>query len=524
VRSSINLSPMRGLWVKGQKARKFLLWVFFMIILTLSFKASQIDTRALIEGMPQALSLIREMFPPDFTRWKRIIILTAETISVGFWGTLLGILISIPLGIFAAKNISPNAVLYNTSKELVNLLRAVPDIIYAIIFVTAVGIGPVAGIIALMFASAGLLGKFYAEAIESIDPKPVEAIEATGSHKLGVIRHAVFPQVFPLFMGYNFYVLDHNIRAAMALGLVGAGGLGIELFTQMRSFNYQKVSAIIIVMSIIITAIDRVSAYLRKGITEGTLFKANKFRDYVFMAVVAAMAFISISFVPVNIKELVNGLPRIGEFLSNMFPPDITDIARYIQLMFETLAIGISGTFFAIIISIPLGILTARNIIHNSFISNTAREITNFLRSIPDLVFALVFVAAVGLGPFAGVLALALHTAGFLGKFYAEAIENIDEKPVEAIESTGARFMQKIIHAVFPQILPFFNSYNLYILDRNIRASTVLGVVGAGGIGFELIMSIRVFEYQRTATLIIVLLITIMSVDRLSAYLRKKWV
>jgi phosphonate transport system permease protein len=136
--------------------------------------------------------------------------------------------------------------------------------------------------------------------------------------------------------------------------------------------------------------------------------------------------------------------------------------------------------------------------------------------------FALIFVAAVGLGPFAGVLAIAIHTAGFLGKFYAEAIENVDPKPVEAVEATGARFIQRIRHAVFPQVMPLFNSYNLYILDRNIRASTVIGIVGAGGIGFDLVMSMKLFEYQKTATLILIILFTIMLVDGLSSYLRKK--
>lgn len=522
MRSSVNFPYYKRVMGQETKVKKFMLCFLLITILALSFKTSQIDIKTFTDGIPHTLSLIKEMFPPDFTRWKRIFALTAETISVGFWGTLLGILASVPLGIFSAKNTAPNIVIYNTSKELVNLLRAVLDIIYALVFVTAVGIGPVAGVIALMLATVGLLSKFYAEAVESIDPKPVEAIEAAGSHKLSVIRHAVFPQVFPLFMGYNLYALDHNIRAAMALGLVGAGGLGIELFTQMRSFNYQKVSAILVVMLIIIIAIDRVSAYLRKGIIEGTLFRANKFRDYLLTAIVAAIAFISIYFIPVNLKEIVYGLPRIWEFLSNMFPPERSNIPKYISLMLETIAIGICGTFFAVVISIPLGMLEARNVTHNPVISNAAREITNFLRSMPDLVFALVFVAAVGLGPFAGVLAIALHTAGFLGKFYAEAIENIDPKPVEAVEATGARFLQKIMHAVFPQVLPLFNSYNLYILDRNIRVSTVLGVVGAGGIGFELIMSIRIFEHQRTATLIIIILITIMTVDRISAYLRKR--
>lgn len=166
--------------------------------------------------------------------------------------------------------------------------------------------------------------------------------------------------------------------------------------------------------------------------------------------------------------------------------------------------------------------MSARNIIGFGFLNGLSRELCNFLRAMPELMFALLFVAAVGLGPFAGVLAIALHTAGFLGKFYAESIENIDTKPLEAVDSTGASFIQKLRYAVFPQILPLFYSYNLYLLDRNIRASTVMGVVGAGGIGFELVMSMKVFDYQRTLTIILLILVTILIVDNISSYLRKK--
>lgn len=506
-----------------KRARDFFIWSFVSAVLVLSFRASHLDVITLIQGIPHTMSLVAEMFPPDFTRWKRITALTAETIAIGFWGTLLGMIFSTVLGFLSAKNTSPNVFIYNVSKGFVNLLRAVPDIIYALIFVTSIGIGAFAGVAALTLATAGLLSKFYAEAIESIDPKPVEAIEAAGGRGLSVIRHAVFPQVFPLFMGYNLYLLDHNIRAAMALGIVGAGGLGVELFTQMRSFNYQKVSAIIMIMIIIIVAIDRLSAYLRKAITEGTLFsKESSLKDYVLTGIMAFIAVISLYLIPVSLKEIAYGLPRIWDFLTGMFPPDLSDMPRYLVLMLETVAIGISGTFFAIILSIPLGLLSARNVAHIPLVSKVARETANFLRGIPDLVFALIFVAAVGLGPFAGVIAIALHTAGFLGKFYAEAIENIDPGPVEAIKATGAKFSQTIRHVVFPQVLPLFNSYNFYILDRNIRTSTVLGLVGAGGIGFELIMSMRVFEYQRTAALIFILLVTIMAADRLSSYLRRK--
>ena len=170
----------------------------------------------------------------------------------------------------------------------------------------------------------------------------------------------------------------------------------------------------------------------------------------------------------------------------------------------------------------PLGMLSAKNLRFSKVIYNVMKEITNFLRAMPELMFALIFIVAVGLGPFAGVLALGFHTAGFLGKFYAEAIEDINPGPVEAIDAVGSSFFQKIRYGVWTQIMPLVNNYNLYILDRNIRGSTIMGIVGAGGIGFELVMSMKLFEYRQTAALILVIMITILGFDWLSAYLRGK--
>lgn len=506
-----------------KRIRVLTLWMFFVSLLYVSFKNIHVDLEGLINGIPYGISLVGEMFPPNFSGWRKILFLTAETIAMGFWGTLLGILISLPLGFFAAKNTSPHAIVFNLIKILIDFFRSIPEILYAVIFVISLGMGPLAGVMALMVGTVGMLSKFYAESIESIDPKPVEAVRATGGHSLSVIRHAVFPQVFPLFMAYNLYMLDHNIRVAMAIGIVGAGGLGVELFTQMRRFQYSKVSAILIIILLLVTVIDRLSAYLRKGITDGTLLEGKQRRkEMLLLAVLSTIAISSIYFIPISFKELYRGLPVIYTFISDAFPPDLSQMDLYMKLMFETFAIGICGTLFAIVLSVPLGFLSAGNIAHNWFIYNGAKEIINFFRAMPELVFALIFVAVVGLGPFAGVLAISFHTAGFLGKFYAEAVENLDPGPVEATEATGARFPQVIRHTIFPMVLPLFNSYNLYLLDRNIRASTVMGIVGAGGIGFELIMSTRLFEYEKTASIIGVILVTIMVVDHVSTYLRKK--
>ena len=193
----------------------------------------------------------------------------AETVAIGFWGTVLGMIISLPLGFLAARNTANNLLVYYLSRSLVTLLRSIPDVIYAFFFVIAFGLGPEAGVAALTLATVGMLGKFYSEAVESVDDKPLEALKATGSRGLSVIRHAIVPQTMPLFMGYNLYMLDHNIRVALAIGIVGAGGLGVDLFTQMEAFHYQKAAAILLLIFVIITIIDRASAHLRKSIIQG---------------------------------------------------------------------------------------------------------------------------------------------------------------------------------------------------------------------------------------------------------------
>ncbi len=504
-------------------AGKLLWWSIFLVILGFSFKISKVDVKSLFEGLSQSLALGREMLPPNFSRWRQILSMAAETVAMGFWSTTLGMLFSLPLGFLAARNTNKNRFLYHISRGLITLFRSIPDVIYGFFFVTAFGLGPQAGVAALTMASIGLLGKFYSEAVESIDEKPVEALAATGSRRLSVIRHAILPQVMPLFMSYNLYMLDHNIRVALALGVVGAGGLGVELFTQMRAFHYQKAAAILVIILVIITIIDRASSGIRNKIIKGDFFDlGTRTRDIVLTIIISLFILTSLCYIPVDPKELVAGVPRVWTFLKGMAPPDFSRLSVYLKLMLETVAMGISGTFLAILLGAPLGVLAARNATHNSLIYNIAKEITNFFRAMPDLVFALIFVVAVGLGPFAGVLALGLNTAGFLGKFYAEAIENVDPKPVEAVQASGARLFQRISHSIFPQVLPLFNSYNLYILERNIRYSTIMGLVGAGGIGFELVMASRMFEYHQMAAMLLIILATIMVVDRLSSYLRGK--
>jgi phosphonate transport system permease protein len=221
-------------------------------------------------------------------------------------------------------------------------------------------------------------------------------------------------------------------------------------------------------------------------------------------------------------SELVKGLPWMADLVSRMLPPNWDFMQRLARPVFETVQLAVWGTLLAIVLALPLCFLAARNLTPSPLMFHAARQVFNAARGINEIIFALIFVAAVGLGPFAGVLALSVHGAGMLGKFFAEAIEEADPGPVEALRATGARPLQVIVFALLPQALPAWIAAILYRLEVNLRAATILGMVGAGGIGFELYSSLKLFQYEDTATCVIVILAMVMTADYVSSRLRAR--
>jgi phosphonate transport system permease protein len=246
-------------------------------------------------------------------------------------------------------------------------------------------------------------------------------------------------------------------------------------------------------------------------------------RTYVsIFSLILILTFVIID-LEINFIELFSDSTKyFGDIFSRMLPPDFSNFKNLIYAMIETIEIAFLGTFIAILLSIPVGLFSARNLAPNYFIFLLARTITIFFRAIPEFIIAMILVIAIGFGAVPGVLALGIHTMGFLAKFYAEDIEHINKGPVEALKSSGASKRQIISFAVIPQIIPSFVANNLYILDRNIRMATMLGIVGAGGIGYELQSSFRMFEYQKVSAIIIIIFITIFVIDHLSSFIRSK--
>lgn len=223
-----------------------------------------------------------------------------------------------------------------------------------------------------------------------------------------------------------------------------------------------------------------------------------------------------------DLRRFAEGVPALAQLAVEMVPPDFSRFPYWLRPLLDTLAMSIAGTALAVVLSLPLALLAAPNTTPSAALGHAARLALSFLRSVPELIMGIVFVAAVGFGALPGVLALALHSVGMVGKFYAEAIEHVDPRPLEAARAAGATRLQVIQHAVLPQVLPQLADITIYRWEYHFRASTVLGIVGAGGIGFELIAALRLIAYDQVSAILITILACVVVVDSLGAALRRR--
>lgn len=218
--------------------------------------------------------------------------------------------------------------------------------------------------------------------------------------------------------------------------------------------------------------------------------------------------------------DLVRDSANMTEYVASFFPPDFKDWRYYLQEMLITVQIALWGTALAVVFAIPFGLLSSANIAP-AWIHQPVRRVMDAARAINEMVFAMLFIVAVGLGPFAGVLALFIHTTGILAKLFSEAVEAIDPQPVEGIRATGANALEEILYGVIPQVLPLWISYSLYRFESNVRSASVVGMVGAGGIGVVLWEIIRGFQYAQTCAVMIIIVLTVSIIDLISARIRK---
>jgi phosphonate transport system permease protein len=240
-----------------------LLWGALLAVLAGSWRGADMRPLDLWRDAGNMAQYASGFFPPDFGEWRYYLSELVITLQIALWGTALAIVGAVPLGLLAAGNLTPFWV-HHPVRRLLDACRSINEMVFALLFVVAVGLGPFAGVLALWVHTTGVLSKLFSEAVEAIDPHPVEGMHATGAHPLAVVLYGVIPQVLPLWISYALYRFESNVRSASVVGMVGAGGIGMVLWDVIRGFQYAQTAAVLALLVVSVSVIDLISAQLRK--------------------------------------------------------------------------------------------------------------------------------------------------------------------------------------------------------------------------------------------------------------------
>lgn len=241
----------------------YVAWALMLALLAASWKGADMRPLDLIRDSGNMASYAAEFFPPNFSQWRMFVQEMVITLQIALWGTALAVVTAIPMALLASANLVPWWV-YQPVRRVMDASRAINEMVFAMLFVVAVGLGPFAGVLALWVHTTGVLAKLFSEAVEAIDPQPVEGIRSTGASALHEIIYGVIPQVMPLWISYTLYRFESNVRSASVVGMVGAGGIGVVLWEVIRGFQYAETCAVMVIIVVSVSAIDMLSARIRK--------------------------------------------------------------------------------------------------------------------------------------------------------------------------------------------------------------------------------------------------------------------
>lgn len=526
-----------------------------------SLIALRINVASLADSAANAIGFGERVFPLDFPPLGELLGLVATTLSIVTLATALSVLLSVPVAILAAANTTTGAVSRGTARVLIVVARAVPDLILAIVFFRIFGLGALPGILALGIHSVGMVAKLYADAIESLDTGPLEAIRAAGGTRMQQITVGILPPLMPQLIATALHRFDINLRTSVVLGYVGVGGLGLAMADAMRTLQYQRGMALALFVLVLCIVVELLSGAIRSAIMAGASARrggglagaldrissgwftggphaeatrptgpgalvppwtAERVRRFGFIgAVVVALA---LTFLGSGLtwRHTFSGFAQVGPTLGLFFPPAGGSLmGTLLPELLVTVEIALAATLLGAVLALPIGVLAARNVVSNRAVQTSFRVLIVLVRGIPELILAIIFVVITGLGGVAGTLALAIGAIGLLSKLVADSLEETDTRVQDALRASGASGTQVFVAATLRQAAPAFVAHLMYLLDVNVRSATLLGIVGAGGIGFYLLNASRVMQFDVVTTIVLMILAVVLLIEGLAVFVRK---
>ena len=499
-------------------------------------------------GLATIKQILEGLFQPDLS--KEILSLAVEstwiTLAYAIAGMTLAIVIAFIFGILASGILTENRGMKIASKgvfrSILGFLRAIHELVWALIFVAMFGLTPLSAILALGIPYGGILGRIFADMLNDVPEEPIKALSSAGASKLQCLLYGYFPLVKTSIISYTMYRFECAIRSSAIMSFVGLGGLGFQIQLSLNDLKYDEVWTFIFFLIGIVVLIDFWSSHLRKGMNE-----AKKRSPILIFSLFLTIALLMFSWWFVFVVEKASltdlfseknayyakrffaGLFGIGEENPAFLNPDSWKTA--LGLTYETLRMSIMAIGFSTIAMFLTVIPAARNIADGSltlvgkwynWISfGFVRIMYIFSRAIPELVWAMMIIFILKPGILPGAIALALHNFGILGKLCAEVIEDLDGRPIRNLALNGASKGQMLIYGVLPLAMPRFITYILYRWEVIMRTTIVVGFVGAGGLGQQFKMSLSFFHYTDITLLLFCYCVLVFISDFVSEAARK---
>lgn len=455
-------------------------------------------------GLGPVITLLKQFFPPDLSLNYLRAALTplGQTLEMAAGGMFVAVVIGLIAGIWVGAGLPGTRLVY----AALGSVRSIPDLTLAILCVVVVGIGPPAGMLALAIFYSAAIGKIFSDLFRSADRRAVDALRATGADRLSVAWFGLVPLRSKDILSYGTFEFESAVRASVIVGAVGGGGIGTELVGSINALDFRRTTTLILLLIALIAVIDRAARLIKR-------------RPVVLLGVL-----------PITAAAFWQARPEMFAFshsistFSSMLPPQLPAeaVAQLPRIFLETFEIALGGTLLAVLGAVPLGLCAARTLAPAA-ISLPARRLLEGCRAVPEVVWGLLLVSLIGTGPEAGILALGLHATGSLGRLYAESFENIPTEPVHAVAATGARPLSVAGFAYVPLALAPVAVHTLFRLEWNMRAATIVGVIGAGGIGQALFNAQQLFFYRQMSAYILLTWLLVALVDYCSSRFRTRF-
>lgn len=494
------------------------------------------------EGLRNAGEILAGLMRPDVSAefLARVLELSVESLLIGVLGTVLATAFGTLLALVAIRvpdlddpprrapawRRGAAEALRQAARLLLNVCRSIPEIVWAYLFVQMIGLGPGAAVLAIALTVGGNIGKLYAELAEALEPRAIRALRATGASRGAILLHAVLPQVRRAWTGYALFCLECNIRIGTILGVVGAGGLGSEIALSLRYFQYDKLATTLLAVLLFVMGLEALSVRLRRMPPRRVL------------ALAAAGAAVALARLDIAWADLWRS-PAPGLLALDGLAPEAGFVRTVAWQVGETVLMAWVATLAAAALAAVLAPLAAAHLTTGSYLPDpprppgprrraraalqgASRAVLQVTRVMPELTLALVFVVWVGGGPLAGMLAIAVHNIGVMGRLFADVLDEAEPGPPAALQAQGAGRVATFLFGVLPQVRARLAAFALYRFEVNVRATTMVGFVGAGGIGDALHTAISLFHVHDLTLLLLVLLALVAVVDALGDRLRTR--